>query len=595
MQVRASRSASSIGLESLYQPGKEKLLSSTSLYGGTPLASASAAELGGFGFADGNAAKSRAKSARLAGYRRGAPSSTAASKSSRVVNAVQGLDQASKQALLDVIKMERQNRTAQQQKEELVDRMHAEASRNATAVEEEQRIFDALAMLESSELEQQAQAGSQVLQFCATAVEPCPAMIMRACTVYGKLHQAYSAAGHERATATQAEREKWEGKMAALERRHKEALSKLGATIGTEMKDMKRQLEAVAAERDSAQATVQELSAKHAVDAKKLERVSAKLAALQESAGAPSGTLPAETPAGSDESAKAAEEAAKEIALLKSAVIASDKEMKEMKTRLKKLLGRSKKDQAANDELTEALQHARAQLAVLMEENERLQSAPPEPTREDLSGFAGKLKDLEIAATRGQVPSLNIERGTGDADMSVLPEGTVTTEIDIDGADQPGSPSAGDSVFGGLGMGDIEVDDDDNGMFGAGASPIQSTDMTTLEGEQSFFDEGHGTGLDTAIIVTEDGADALTEASLRREVEELRRRNAELEAALDKALDSGSDSEDDAPLSCAKKPISRTGLPALARPEHVPALVRLLTIADNCWLPPILVPRLVLG
>lgn len=413
MQVRASRSASSIGLESLYQPGKEKLLGSTSLYGGAPLgASASAAELGGFGFGDGNAAKSRAKSARLAGYRRGGPpsSTAAASKSSRVVNAVQGLDQASKQALLDVIKMERQNRTAQQQKEELVDRMHAEASRNAAAVEEEQRIFDALAMLESSELEQQAQAGSQVLQFCATAVEPCPAMIMRACTVYGKLHQAYSGAGQDRATALKAEREKWEAKLAALERRHKEALSKLGATIGSEMKDMKRQLEAATVERDSAQAKAKELSAKHAADAKKLERVSAKLAALQESAGVPSEASAAATPAESDESAtsNSAEEAAKEIALLKSAVIASDKEMKEMKTRLKKLLGRSKKDQVAKDELTEALQHARAQLAVLMEENERLQSAPPEPTQEDLSGFAGKLKDLEIAATRGQVPSLNI-------------------------------------------------------------------------------------------------------------------------------------------------------------------------------------------
>ena len=171
------------------------------------------------------------------------------------------------------------------------------------------------------------------------------------------------------------------------------------------------------------------------------------------------------------------------------------------------------------------------------------------------------------------------ERGTADADMSVLPEGTVTTEIDIDGADQPGSPSAGDSVFGGLGMGDIEVDGDDNGVFGAGASPIQPTDMTTLEGEQSVFEERGGAGLDTAVIVTEDGADALGEASLRREVEELRRRNAELEAALDEALDSGSDSEDDAPLSCAKKPIGCTGLPALARPEHVPALVRLLTIS----------------
>ena len=57
-QVRASRSASSLGLESLYQPAKEKLLSSTpGLYG-----SASAAELGGFGF-DGNAStKSRTRS-----------------------------------------------------------------------------------------------------------------------------------------------------------------------------------------------------------------------------------------------------------------------------------------------------------------------------------------------------------------------------------------------------------------------------------------------------------------------------------------------------------------------------------------------------
>ena len=171
-RVRASRSASSLGLESLYQPAKEKLLSSTALYSGSSLGtSASAAELGAFGF-DGNASRSRptSKSARLAARRRGvAPNSAGASKSSRVINAVQGLDQASKQALLDVIKMERQNRTAQQQKEELLDRMHDEASRNAKAVEEEQRIFDAIAMLESTELEHQAQGGGQVLQFCATA------------------------------------------------------------------------------------------------------------------------------------------------------------------------------------------------------------------------------------------------------------------------------------------------------------------------------------------------------------------------------------------------------------------------------------------
>jgi hypothetical protein len=222
-----------------------------------------------------------------------------------------------------------------------------------------------------------------------------------------------------------------------------------------------------------------------------------------------------------------------------------------------------------------------------MEENERLKSALPQPTQdylpaepepaqEDLSGFAGKLKDLEIAATRGQAPSLNIDRGTAEADMSMLPEGTVTMEINVDEADQHhGSPSAGDSVFGGLGMGDIEVaEDDENGIFGAEASPIASTEMTSLAGEKSFFEDRDGTGLDTAIIVTEGGADALTEESLRREVEQLRMRNAELEAALDKALDSGSDSEDDVPLSCAKKPISRTAMAPLPRPNNVPALVR---------------------
>jgi hypothetical protein len=159
--------------------------------------------------------------------------------------------------------------------------------------------------------------------------------------------------------------------------------------------------------------------------------------------------------------------------------------------------------------------------------------------------------------------------------MSVLPEGTVTTEINIDEADQYGSPTAGDSVFGGLGMGDIEVEEDDeNGIFGAGASPIPSTEMRSLREENSFFGNKDGAALDTAIIATDDGADALTEESLRREVEQLRMRNAELEAALDKALDSGSDSDDDVPLSCAKKPISRTAMTPLARPNNVPALVR---------------------
>eukprot|EP01046_Picozoa_sp_COSAG06_P015180 COSAG06_NODE_965_length_11299_cov_14.725536_1_plen_693_part_00 len=601
-RVRASRSAGNIGLESLYQPAKEKLLSSTALYGGQLGTSASATELGGFGF---DTASTKSKSARrgsaprerLAARRRGGAGAGAANggpsaKSSRVVNAVQGLDQASKQALLDVIKMERQNRSAQQQKEESVDRMHAEAAHCAATKEEEQRVFEAISMIQATELEHQAEAGGQILQFCATAVEPCPAMIMRAAAVYGRLHQAYSSAGTERVAAVSAEREKWEAKEASAERRHKEALSKLGATMGTEMRDMKANLEAITAERDSAQTQAQEMAAKHAAEAKRSERISAKLAALQEASSASSSTPAGESDdaagaavAGTAESSGTTEEAAKEIALLKAAVVASDKEMKEMKTRLKKMLGKSKKDQASNGELSEALQHARAQLAALMEEMERLKQVDtssaaaggaPEPAaqEEDLSEFAGKLKDLEIAATRGQAPSLNIDRGTAEGDMSLLPEGTVTTEIAIPDAEQHGSPSAGDSVFGGLGMGDIVVGgEEDGGLFGgetSGASPIASTEMTMLAGEASFFEEQDGKGLDAGFIVAEDKTD-----DLRREVEQLRLRNAELEQALDKALDSGSDSEDDdAPLSCAKKPMGRTGMPPLARPNGVPALVR---------------------
>ena len=87
-------------------------------------------------------------------------------------------------------------------------------------------------------------------------------------------------------------------------------------------------------------------------------------------------------------------------------------------------------------------------------------------------------------------------------------------------------------------MGDIEVgEDEDDGTFGAGASPIASTEKTSLEGEKSFFEGTDGTGLDTAIIVTEGGADALTEESLRREVEQLlRRRQSDLEQKAEQLL-----------------------------------------------------------
>ena len=58
----------------------------------------------------------------------------------------------------------------------------------------------------------------------------------------------------------------------------------------------------------------------------------------------------------------------------------------------------------------------------------------------------------------------------------------------------------------------------------------------------------------------------------RQEVDQLRIRNAELEEELDRALDAAYDSEDDAPISAAKKPMANSGLPPIDRPGNVPAL-----------------------
>ena len=574
-RVRASRSAGNIGMDSLYQPQKEKLLSSAALYGGQLGQSASATELGGFGFeqatvgaksARTGARQASAPRERLAARRAGARAGTGNNKSSRVVTAVQGLDQASKQALLDVIKMERQSRSAQQHKEEAVDAMHAEASRNCSSDDAEQQAFEAIAMIESTELEHQVMAGGAILRFCASAPEPCPAMMARVATVYGRLQQTAAGAATERAAAVKAETAKWEAKDAGAERRQKEAMSKLGATMGSEMKDMKLQLETVTAERDAAQAKAAELTAKAAVRAKKLEKSSAKLSSE-------ASTTP--TAAGKPADASAAAETSKEVSILKAAVVASDREMKEMKTRVKKMLAKSKKDVTASDELTEALSHARAQLGALMEENESLKSSASNDAifkaSEDLSDHAAKLKDLEIAATRGQ-NQLNIERGTGEADMSALPEGTMITEIALEQA--AASPTAGDSVFGGLDMGDISrcspVDLNRSqaldGMFAeSDASPIAATEATILNEDASFFvDEG----ADAAS--TFDGAEVV---ELRHEVGQLRIRNAELEEELDRALDAAYDSEEDnAPISAAKKPMANSGLPPMDRPSDIPAL-----------------------
>ena len=560
-RLRASRSAGDIGFSSsLYAPSsvEKPLLAQASLY-----ASASAAELGGFGFDKQSSQRSRrvgsAPRERLAARRR---SNKPADKSARMVSAVQGLDQSSKQALLGVIKMERERKTTQQQREAELEQMHQEAAHNSRSAESEQQVFDALGMLDSTEVAQQAEAGLRILQFCATAPEPCHAMMSRALAVFARLRQAHGDVAAERDAAVQQERRKWHEKEVEAERRHKEAASKLGASLGSEMQTMKQQLASASAERDAAQKQVEELKASQAKDARKIERLSAKVAELQSDTGSGAGA--------SDKAADA------EVLSLRDAVAAAESELSTMKTRLKKMMAKGKKDKATIEELNEAVEHNRAQLGAQMEENETLRTAidalqtpdksepeaEPEPSAEeseDLTDFAGKLKDLEIAASRGQAPTLNIERGTGEPSPSALDAEPVDLEADLSALEQQGA-DAGESVFGSLDIGDLTVSDSPagkaDGMFGTDdTSPIAATDTTTmvLAAEKSSGDLGEwsATRRSSAGLALSDprsfaGTDAAFTAvgeveSLKRECDELRLRNAELEAALTDAYEPRAD------------------------------------------------------
>ena len=137
-------------------------------------------------------------------------------------------------------------------------------------------------------------------------------------------------------------------------------------------------------------------------------------------------------------------------------------------------------------------------------------------------------------------------------------------------------------------------------------SPIAATDTTTmvLAAEKSSGDLGEwsATRRSSAGLVLSDprafaGTDAAFTAvgeveSLKRECDELRLRNAELEAALTDAyepladvrssvagvssrahrLGSEDEADDDTPLSCAKKLADKSPMAPLDRPSIVPAL-----------------------
>jgi hypothetical protein len=304
-------------------------------------------------------------------------------------------------------------------------------------------------------------------------------------------------------------------------------LAKLGSSIAAEITELKSSAQAAAAQRD---ATAAELLDAHVQHAKELKRLRAEPAAAAASTkpgvdvGPDPASVAADTAAeaqANEESAAAAAEAESklsksvtEVAHLKSAVAAAASEMDTMKTRLKKLMGARKKESKELGEVREALAHTREQLQQTMVQNQDLKKkleATAAATAEakvtgrtsdsrsagadeaagatataavggDLSGFTGALKDLETAAIRGQAPTLNISRGSDlppELDMDSQP---VDLSADLaaleaaaaaEGEGAVGPESLGDSVFGGIGPADLEVDA--SMVFpGNGASPIKA-------------------------------------------------------------------------------------------------------------------------
>lgn len=647
-RLRGSRSASDIGYISIH--GSRPVDKMAALYsigpaGSTLGPSASAAELGGISFkterpqaawsvsAAAAVKQSRRKKSagmsrfgsapreRLAARRRSTQETAAKPKSmaSRVVSAVQGLDASSKQALKQVIRLEKESRSQAQQREAEAELIANEIASNGGKHDDDD-VFATVGLMESSDLTVQAEAASKALSFCSEAPGHCPTISSRILTVFNRLMAAHADSAEIREAAVQAERSKWEAretkaeaKEAALQRRHKEELSKLASTMASDISELKSKFQIASAERDVLKSECSETKLLLEKERKKNDALVGKLKDLKSAEALSNskdlGIMKAnDTPQPTDTVAgdPCVMHADDEVRQLKIAVEAANSELGLMKTRLKKVLAARKKDIASRTELEEALKHARAQVANLMEKSNTLStsvasehkgpasvtassdsacnasagaSSQTDACLENFTEHATALKELQQKAITGKASTLNIGRGTCDADMELLSDiksvdlsaDVKTLELQADGS----KAVDGDAVFED-GCSTLAVNLTE--MFGAEASPIQQNSASTFDTRRSDgeIQEPGKDSLDDGFIIETSVDDGDVDAvKLREECARLRDLNAELEAALAAALggSSAEEEEEDIELACNKKLLTPTGRnKLLPRPGSVPAL-----------------------
>ena len=240
-RMRQSRSAGDLGLGVAPLTAGSKVLQSTAtssqrqaawrLYTDGPAASRAARRRRSV---SGGGTKSRAKGGGLA--TNGSTGQTMRSKS-RIISAVQELDESSKATLLGLVQLERENRTAREEDEQSLQQLRDEAELILSQRDDSSSstIFESLDMLSAAELPLQIESSKQILQFCASApLQSCPNMLSRVAQVLGRV------AGPADSSLEQ-ERKKWAAKDAKAKRKHKEELSRVGKQLAGDFAALNKQ------------------------------------------------------------------------------------------------------------------------------------------------------------------------------------------------------------------------------------------------------------------------------------------------------------------------------------------------------------------
>ena len=238
-RMRQSRSAGDLGLGVAPLTAGSKVLQSTAtsqrqaawrLYTDGPAASRAARRRRSV---SGGGTKSRAKGGGLA-----TNGSTGQMRSkSRIISAVQELDESSKATLLGLVQLERENRTAREEDEQSLQQLRDEAELILSQRDDSSSstIFESLDMLSATELPLQIESSKQILQFCASApLQSCPNMLSGVAQVLGRV------AGPADSSLEQ-ERKKWAAKDAKAKRKHKEELSRVGKQLAGDFAALNKQ------------------------------------------------------------------------------------------------------------------------------------------------------------------------------------------------------------------------------------------------------------------------------------------------------------------------------------------------------------------